>query len=269
MVKFVSAFMCGSHFAHLFFFSFLSRNNTRPILIPLPYIRSDIGLTTPAKQQYPSYHVPYIYSNRNSKAVMRHSHTSNKTAVPAVINFNPMNIPELSRPGTKNGPLTGGAITPLHATTNVAAEGVTENSIPAPFVSPGPYKGTTPNQSPALVDNKSDLCGKLDIESVDSDTDYPSRGVTGSSPDNKHDAKEEEVPVDQMENKNTENVMEVIVTRGIQLSLTTVGGVQGGVEIYDYDKRGRCIIVFNLGYFLSLLIERLRKTKTKVINHHG
>lgn len=231
------------------FFSFLPRNNSRPILIPLPYIRSDIGLTTPAKQQNPAYHVPYIYSNRNSKAVMRHSHTSNKTAIPAVINFNPMNIPELSRPGTKNGPLNGGAITLLHTTTNVAADGPTENSIPAPFVSPGPYKGTTPSQTPALVDDKIDLCGKLDRESVDSETDSPSRGVTGSSPDNKHEAKGEENPVDQKENNNTENVMEVIVTRGIRLSLTTVGGVQGGVEIYDYSKRGRYIIVFNLGYF--------------------
>lgn len=204
--------------------------NTRPILIPLPYIRSDIGLTTHAKQQNPAYPVPYIYSNRNSKAVVRHSHTSNKTAVPAVINFNPMNIPELSHPGTKNGPLTAGVITPLHTTTNVAAEALTENPMP-------PYKGTTPNQTPALVDNKNDLYGKLDIESVDSETDYHSRGVTDSSPENKHDAKGEEIPEDQKENSNTENVMEVIVTRGIQLSLTTDGGVQSGVEIYDYDKR--------------------------------
>ena len=175
---------------------------------------------------------------------MRHSHTSNTTAIPAVINFNPMNIPELSHPGTKNGPLTGGAIIPLHATTNDAAEGLTENPIPAPFVSPGPYKGTTPSQTPALVDRKSDLCGKLDIESVDSETDHPSKGVAGSSPDNEHDAKEE-IPVDQKENNTTENAMEVIVTREIRLSLTTVGGVQGGVEIYDYDKRGRYMIVFN------------------------
>ena len=229
-------------------FLFLLRNNTRPILIPLPYIRSDIGVTTPAKQQNPTYHVPYIYNNKHSKAVMQHSHPSNKTAIPAVINFNPMNIPELSRPGTKNGPLTGDAIIPLHATTNDAAEGLTENSIPAPFVSRGPYKGTSPwNQTPALVDRKSDSCGKQDIESVDSETDYPSRDGTGSSPDNEHDTKEEEIPVDQRENNNTENVTELIVTSGIRLNLTTVGGVQGGVEIYDYDKRGRNMyrIVFN------------------------
>ena len=236
----ISAFVCGSHFAHLLFFSFLPRKNARPILIPLPFIRSDIGLTTPAKQQNPTYHVPYIYSNRNSKAVIRHSHMSNKTAVPAVINFNPMNIPELSHPGTKNGLLTGSAVTPLHTTTNVVAEALTENPIP-------PYKGTTPNQTPVLVDSKSDLCGKLDIESVDSETDYSSRGVTGGSPDNKYDAKGEEISEDQKENDNTKNVMEVIVTRGIRLSLTTVGGVQGGLEIYDYDKRGRYIIVFNFG----------------------
>ena len=226
-------------------------------MIPLPYIRSDIGLTTPAKQQNPAYHVPYIYSNRHSKAVMRQSHTSNKTAIPAVINFNPMNIPELSRQGTKNGLSTGGAITALHTTTDAAAEGVTDNPLPAPFVSPSPYKRTTPNQTPALVDGKSDLYGKEDLESVDSDADYPTEVVTGSSQDNKHDAKGEEITLGQKENDNAENVMEVIVTSGIQLSLTSVGGVQGGVEIYDYDKRGRHIItVLNLGYFLSLSVER-------------
>ena len=149
-----------------------------------------------------------------------------------------MDIPELSHPGTKNGPLTAGVITPLHTTTNVAAEALTENPMP-------PYKGTTPNQTPALVDNKNDLYGKLDIESVDSETDYPSRGVTDSSPENKHDAKGEEIPEDQKENSNTENIMEVIVTRGIRLSLTTDGGVQSGVEIYDYDKRGRYIYFTN------------------------
>ena len=220
-------------------FSFLPRKNARPILIPLPYIRSDIGLTTAAKQQNLAYPVPYIYNNRNSKAVIRHSHTSNKTAVPAVINFNSMNIPELSHPGTKSGPLTNGAITPLNTTTNVAAEALTENPM-------SPYKGTTPNQTPVLIDSKSDSCGKLDIESIDSETEYSSRGVTGGSPDNKHNAKEEKIPEDQKENDDTENVMEVIVTRGIRLSLTTVGGVQGGVEIYDYDKRGGCMIVCNL-----------------------
>ena len=79
-----------------------------------------------------------------------------------------MNIPELNRPGTKNGPVAGGAITAPHTTTNVAAE---DNPIPAPFVTPSPYKGTTPNQTPALVDGKSDLYSKLDVESVDSETE--------------------------------------------------------------------------------------------------
>jgi len=95
---------------------------------------------------------------------------SNKTATPAVINFNPMNIPELNRPGTKNGPVAGGAITAPHTTTNVATE---YNPIPAPFVTPSPYKGTTLNQTPALVDGKSDLYSKLDVhvESVDFETE--------------------------------------------------------------------------------------------------
>ncbi|KAJ7354847.1 hypothetical protein OS493_029853 [Desmophyllum pertusum] len=160
-------------------------NNPRPILIPLPYIRSDIGMTTPvfAKQQKPTYHVPYIYSNRNSKAVMRHSHTPNNIAAPAVINFNPMNIPELSRPGTKNGVLTNALNKSNNGTANVVSDGFMRNSMPAPFVSPGPFKGTTPNQTPALFDGKSDLLGKLDIESVDSDEDYmPSQHINDVCP---------------------------------------------------------------------------------------
>ena len=251
----ISAFyICLWFYSFVLFFIPANRKNTKPILIPLPYIRSDFGLTTPAKQQSPGYHVPYIYSNRNSKAVIRHSHTSNKAAAPAVINFNPMNIPELSHPGTKNGPLTGDAITPLHTTTNLGAEALTENPM-------RPYKGTTPNHTPALVDSKSDLCGKLDIESVDSETDYPSMGVTGSSPDNKHEAKGEEIPEDQKENINTENVMEVIVTRGIRLSVTTDGGVQGGVEIYDYDKRGRYISQIECGLAWFVLLPTTTRMK--------
>ena len=171
---------------------------------------------------------------------MRHSHMSNKTATPAVINFNPMNIPELNRLGTKNGPVAGGAITAPLTTTNVAAE---DNPIPTPFVSPSPYKGTTPNQTPALVDGKSDLYSKLDVESVDSETDFSSAVVSGTSQDNERDTKGEEIALDQEDIDNAENIMEEIVTRGIRLSLTTVGGVQRGVEIYDYDRRGKHIII--------------------------
>ncbi|KAL9958408.1 hypothetical protein ACROYT_G035415 [Oculina patagonica] len=227
-------------------------NATRPILIPLPYIRSDTGIATPAKQQKPAYHVPYIYSNRNTKAATQHSRTPNyNTAAPAVITFNPMNIPDLSRPGTKNGALTGGATTTLNksssSTANVVSDALIQDSIPAPFVSPGPFKGTTPNHTPALVDGKSDLLGKLDIESVDSEVDYPVESVTmvtDSSPGNEHDAGNsannkdgEEIALNGKKNTNAENVVEEIVTRGIRLSLTTDGGLEGGLEIFDYNKR--------------------------------
>lgn len=163
-----------------------------------------------------------------------------------------MNIPELSRPGTKNGALTGGATTTLNksssGTANVVPDALIQNSIPAPFVSPGPFKGTTPNHTPALVDGKSDFFGRLDIESVDSEVDYPVEGVimaTDSSPGNEHNVgnsannkDREEIALNEKENRNTENVVEEIVTRGIRLSLTTDGGLEGGLEIYDYNKRG-------------------------------
>lgn len=181
---------------------------------------------------------------------MRHSHTPNNIAAPAVINFNPMNIPELSRPGTKNGVLTNALNKSNNGTANVVSDGFMRNSMPAPFVSPGPFKGTTPNQTPALFDGKSDLLGKLDIESVDSDEDYmPSQHIndvalSGNSANNED---EEETALNQKENtcadneieeKEEERNCEEIIAKGIRLSLTTVGGVPGGVQIYDYDKRG-------------------------------
>lgn len=208
----------------------------------------------PAKQQKPTYHVPYIYSNRNTKAAMQQTPTTNYTTAPAVINFNPMNIPELSRPGTKNGAVNGGVTATLnkssHGAGNVVSDDSLQNSIPVPFVSPGPFKGTTPKNTPALIDGKSDLFGKLDIESVDSEMDYPADDVamvTDSLPENEHDALlgnsangkgEEEKAVYQKENSSIENAVEEIVTKGIRLSLTTDGGLEGGLEIYDYNKRG-------------------------------
>ena len=132
---------------------FYYRNNTRPILIPLPYIRSDINVTATGKQQKPIYSVPYIYSNRTSKATTRPSHNTS----PAVINFNPMNFPELSRPGTINGPPAGSKTNVLNKASNstVFGEVPMRSSVPALFLSsPGPFKGITPNQTPALFDGK-------------------------------------------------------------------------------------------------------------------
>ena len=179
-----------------------------------------------------------------------------------------MNIPELSRPGTKNSAMTGGATTTLNKSSHGAANFVSDdsmrNSIPAPFVSPGPFKGTTPKNTPALIDGKSDLLGKLDIESVDSEMDYPADDVaivTGRSAENGHDAllgnsangkSEEEKAVNQQENSSIETAVEEIVTKGIRLSLTTDGGLEGGLEIYDYDKRGRYSFNFAL-YSLSIV----------------
>ena len=167
-----------------------------------------------------------------------------------------MNIPELSRPGNKNGALTAGATSkltkPSSGAADVGPDALMQNSIPAPFISPGPFKGTTPNHTPALVDGKSDLLGKLDVESVDSEVEYPLEDVTmvtESSPGNEHDVLsgnsasnnlgEEEISLNQEGNSKNESALEEIVTRGIRLSLTTDGGLEGGLEIYDYNKRGK------------------------------
>ena len=185
----------------------------------------------------------------------------NGTTVPAVINFNPMNIPGLNRPGTKNGAPTRGVVTVTNKSNNNAAEvSLVRNSIPAPFVSPVPFKGTTPNQTPALFDGKSDMLSKLDIESVDSEIDYPTQWVkdssgneelSGNSGDNEG---EEQKALNQTENGSNKNLGENMVTRGIRLSVTTVGGLEDGVEIYDYDKRGGH---FNIMIYLCFCIVSL------------
>lgn len=243
---------------YLFLFVFYSRNSTRPILIPLPYIRSDIGMpATPGKQQKPMYNMPYIYSSKTNKAATQQSDTPSN-AMPAVINFNPMNIPELSRPGTKNGIPVASKISALNkSNSGIAVHDVSaRTSFPAPFLSsPGPFKGTTPNQTPALFDDRpedendaKEKLAKLDIESVDSEVDSPVQPVaegtaaaveidlSGNSADSEG---EEGTVVDMKEKTNGEHPGEEIVAKGIRFSLTTDGGLMEGVEIYDYEKRGR------------------------------
>ena len=90
--------------------------------------------------------------------------------------------------------------------------------------------------------------GKLDIESVGSDVDYPAHRevsedstgannvVSGNSAE--HEGEEEGV-LDVRKEKNSDgNCSEKDTAMGIQFSLTTDVGLMEGVEIYDYDKRG-------------------------------
>lgn len=213
-------------------------NNDRPILIPLPYVRSDVSLTTITKQQNQTYHVPYMYSSRNTQAVLRQPSTLSNTAVPAVINFNPMNIPELPHSGAKNSIPSRGVVTvTLTNKSSNNTENVGHNPMPAPYVSPSPFKGTTPNQTPAtpaLVVGRSDMLNKLEVESVDSEVDYSAHGVQESLTNNQG---EEKTASNQTEDAASKNLDEEMVASEIRLSVTTEGGLQGGVEIYDYTKR--------------------------------
>ncbi|XP_027049942.1 PH domain-containing protein DDB_G0287875-like isoform X2 [Pocillopora damicornis] len=212
------------------------RNNDRPILIPLPYVRSDVSLTTITKQQ--TYHVPYMYSSRNTQAVLRQPSTLSNTAVPAVINFNPMNIPELPHSGAKNSIPSRGVVTvTLTNKSSNNTENVGHNPMPAPYVSPSPFKGTTPSQTPAtpaLVVGRSDMLNKLEVESVDSEVDYSAHGVQESLTNNQ---REEKIASNQTEDAASKNLDKEMVASEIRLSVTTEGGLQGGVEIYDYTKR--------------------------------
>lgn len=68
-----------------------------------------------------------------------------------------MNFPEVSRPATKNGLPAGSKTTVLNKASNSTVFGDVpiRSSVPALFLSsPGPFKGTTPNQTPALFDGK-------------------------------------------------------------------------------------------------------------------
>ena len=98
------------------------------------------------------------------------------------------------------------------------------------------------------VEGEEDL-GKLDIESVGSDVDYPAhRKVTedstgenivasGNSAGHEGEGK---TGLDGGNEKNgDDNCGEEDMAKGIRFSLTTDVGLQEDVEIYDYDKRGR------------------------------
>ena len=68
-----------------------------------------------------------------------------------------MNFPELSRSGTKHGLPAGSKTTVLNRASNSTVFGDVpiRSSVSALFLSsPGPFKGTTPNQTPALFDGK-------------------------------------------------------------------------------------------------------------------
>ena len=260
---------------YLFLFVFYSRNSTRPILIPLPYIRSDISMpATPGKQQKPTYNMPYIYSSRTNKAATQHSDTPSN-AMPAVINFNPMNIPELSRPGTKNGIPVGSKISALNKSNSGIAvhDASMRTSFPAPFLSsPGPFKGTTPNQTPALFDDRpeddndaKEKLAKLDIESVDSEVDSPVQpgvdiDLSGNSANNEG---EERTGVDMKERTSDGHPGEEIVAKGIRFSLTTDGGLMQGVEIYDYEKRGRGLFALECRRYLYFFFNTLQPLHIK------
>lgn len=188
-----------------------------------------------------------MYSSWNTQAVLRQPSTLSNTAVPAVINFNPMNIPELPHSGAKNSIPSRGVVTvTLTNKSSNNTENVGHNPMPAPYVSPSPFKGTTPNQTPAtpaLVVGRSDMLNKLEVESVDSEVDYSAHGVQESLTNNQ---REEKIASNQTEDAASKNLDKEMVASEIRLSVTTEGGLQGGVEIYDYTKRGRCFDIIVL-----------------------
>ena len=99
------------------------------------------------------------------------------------------------------------------------------------------------------VEEEEEDLGKLDIESVGSDVDYPAhRKVTENSTGENNVASgnsaghegEEKTGLDGRNKKNgDDNCDEEDTARGIRFSLTTDVGLLEDVEIYDYDKRGR------------------------------
>ena len=66
--------------------------------------------------------------------------------------------------------------------------------------------------------------------------------------------------MDGKEKNGDENPGEEMVAKGIRFSLTTDKGLLEGVEIYDYDKRGRafCVISYLQELYVELLKQSLR-----------
>ena len=248
-------------------------------------------MTIAGKQQKSTYTAPYVYSSKAYKPITRQAHALNNTS-PAVINFNPMNIPELSRPGTKGGiPMAVKAATPTKAGVSVPHASM-PSSMPLPFLSsPGPvvsspFKLSTPNHTPALCDTKTEnreisevdaeeRLGKLDVESVDSELDYPVRlGAEGLADEINAppgiSAKNEagaETTAELTEKGGDERPGEEIQAKGIRFSLTTAGGIDQGVEIYDYNKRGGKVLALISGYHFILEGQILAQFLRKFIIH--
>ena len=113
------------------------------------------------------------------------------------------------------------------------------------------------------VEEEEDV-GKLDIESVGSDVDYPahqkvsedSTGENNVATENSAGREGEEKTVLNARNDQNgdENCGEEDMAGGIRFSLTTDVGLQEDVEIFDYNKRGR-LETFCCS-FLSFLVLR-------------
>lgn len=190
-------------------------DNKRPVLIPLPFIRSQINVVSSVKQQKPTYSVPYIYSNGPSnKGKLQDPHKQNTTSA-AVIMFDPMNIPDLGHGGAlkSNFAVEWKSANKSNKQDNLNTDFKISHSRSTPVILPSaPVQGTVTGEKSS----------KLDIESVSSDTDFQ---------------REQTVDLDAGKGDSTEFVDGDIMVKGIQCSVITDAGVIENVEIYDYSER--------------------------------
>ncbi|XP_068689052.1 uncharacterized protein [Montipora foliosa] len=219
---------------------FKQEDNSRPILIPLPYIRSQISLATTEKWQKPTYNVPYIYSNRTNRVTLQNSHAPKKTS-PAVIMFNPMNLPELSRQGTPKGldfGLKGSVMNKTNVQSISDGDPKISSSNSAPFISsPEPFQG---------VIAREETSNTLDVESIGSDTNFSAmkernEGSFGRETDRERNSAtiqgEQTLDLKAGKPRSDEHLSREIMAKEIQCNVITDSGLVKNVEIYDYDKR--------------------------------
>lgn len=138
---------------------FCFRDNKCPVLIPLPFIRSETNVVSSVKQQKPTYTVPYIYSNRTSNKgkLLQDSGKQNTTSA-AVIMFDPMNIPDLGHGRT----LTGNFAVEWKSTNSSnkqdtlnADSKIISHSHSVPVILPSaPVQGTISSHKPGQINDK-------------------------------------------------------------------------------------------------------------------
>ena len=216
-------------------------------------MRPEVGVIAPAKQHKPAYNVPLVYTSRTAKPVLGHALSN---TAPAVITFNPMDIPELGRPGAKNGPATAGFVIGAQSKANTGSVAGTGTDHPSTVSSrPTLYEAPSQPEKADLKEIHNPVLENGVTKTVGSE--YGDHSIV----DGGNDSKTPEIPINKdpvqegntalEESASTGNTPQEIVAQGIRLSITTEEGRIGDLEIFNYAKRGMLLITVTYNCDLS------------------